>query len=90
MDKQQLHSIMTGMPLPDLVFYLKISLEKIHQRADFGSERFDSLEFQEKVIQEYNKIKTNNMKIIDCDNLSLEECAQCVLQTVLKKINLNE
>ena len=43
-----------GMVKPDLVFYIKTSLETIQSRAGFGEERFERTEFQGKVKEQYS------------------------------------
>ena len=42
-----------GLVQPDLVLYFDVSAEKLAQRGGYGDERFERLEFQQKVEQAY-------------------------------------
>lgn len=49
-----------GLPKPDLVMFLKLSTEEMIKRSGFGDERYENVEFQSKVDQNYNKFKNDN------------------------------
>jgi dTMP kinase len=38
-----------GLPRPDVVFYLSISVDDALKRGDFGNERYEKADFQRKV-----------------------------------------
>lgn len=38
-----------GLPTPDLVFYLDLAPERAATRGDYGAERYEKVEFQQKV-----------------------------------------
>ena len=38
-----------GLPTPDLVLYLDITLEIATERGDYGEERYEQLDFQKKI-----------------------------------------
>ena len=46
-----------GLVQPDLVIYFDISAEKLAQRSGFGEERFEKIEFQQKVEEAYNRFR---------------------------------
>lgn len=46
----------SGLPEPDVVIFLKISLEEMRLRSGFGNERYENQITQEKVAQEYEKL----------------------------------
>jgi len=54
-----------GLPKPDLVMFLKISTEEMAKRAGFGDERYENIEFQTKVDQNYEKFKNDNFIQMD-------------------------
>lgn len=39
-----------GLPRPDVVFYLSISVDDALKRGDFGNERYEKADFQRKVM----------------------------------------
>ncbi|KAF5456883.1 hypothetical protein F2P56_026313 [Juglans regia] len=54
-----------GLLAPDLVLYLDIQPEKAAERAGYGGERYEQLEFQRKVAQCYEVLCDASWKIID-------------------------
>ncbi|XP_013107617.1 thymidylate kinase [Stomoxys calcitrans] len=46
----------TGLPRPDLVFYLKTSIDALLDRGNFGEERYEREEFQQKVGKVFDDI----------------------------------
>lgn len=57
-----------GLPKPDLVFLLKISQEAMIQRPDFGQERYENKEMQQKVANFYETLIDSNWSVIDADD----------------------
>lgn len=57
----------TGLPSPDIVFFLKLHQEACGRRAGFGEERYENKEFQERVASNFDKLTTSNWKVIDAD-----------------------
>ncbi|KAM7359254.1 thymidylate kinase [Cochliomyia hominivorax] len=45
-----------GLPRPDIVFYLKSETDALLDRGNYGEERYEKKEFQNKVAQLYEKI----------------------------------
>ncbi|XP_014380775.1 thymidylate kinase [Alligator sinensis] len=57
-----------GLPKPDLILFLQLSMSEAAKRGGFGNERYENSSFQEKVLQHfYNLMKdeTLNWKAID-------------------------
>ncbi|KAK9131522.1 hypothetical protein Sjap_012009 [Stephania japonica] len=54
-----------GLLAPDLVLYLDISPEEAAERGGYGGERYERLEFQRKVSQQYRILRDETWKIID-------------------------
>jgi len=46
-----------GLPRPDLVLFLDISLEDIKKRGEFGKERYEDTNFLERVLDAYNRLE---------------------------------
>lgn len=57
----------TGLPSPDVVFFLKLHQEALRQRGGFGEERYESIEFQRRVASNFEKLTTSNWKVINAD-----------------------
>ncbi|XP_014785316.2 uncharacterized protein LOC106880029 [Octopus bimaculoides] len=56
-----------GIIKPDCIFFLDLSPLKANRRAGFGEERYEVIEFQEKVRDQFLKIKDNSWKSFDYD-----------------------
>lgn len=54
-----------GLPKPDLVMILKLSSEEMIKRSGFGEERYENIEFQNKVDKNYEKFKNDNFIQVD-------------------------
>lgn len=54
-----------GLPKPDLVMFLKLSTEEMAKRSGFGEERYENVEFQNKVDANYDKFKSDNFIRVD-------------------------
>uniref|UniRef100_A0A7M4ESR5 dTMP kinase n=1 Tax=Crocodylus porosus TaxID=8502 RepID=A0A7M4ESR5_CROPO len=64
-----------GLPKPDLILFLQLSMSEAAKRGGFGNERYENSSFQEKVLQRfYNLMKdeTLNWKAIDASK-SIED-----------------
>ncbi|XP_053245879.1 thymidylate kinase [Podarcis raffonei] len=64
-----------GLPKPDLILFLQLSLSEASKRGDFGNERYEYSSFQEKVLQRFYHLmedKTLNWKVIDASK-SIED-----------------
>ncbi|KAH8401379.1 hypothetical protein KR009_005039 [Drosophila setifemur] len=47
-----------GLIKPDAVFYLKVAAEDLSKRKEFGEERYEKVEFQNRVSAEFDRICT--------------------------------
>jgi len=56
-----------GLPKPDCVMFLKVSKQQQEQRGDWGKERFEHDEFQQRVNANYEKLKDNSWFIVNAD-----------------------
>lgn len=74
-----------GLPAPDLVFYLKLSAKAAEQRAEFGSERYESKLFQEKVERQFEALRTGEWHVLDASR-DIESLHSEVMRTAEKVI----
>jgi len=61
-----------GLPKPDLVCFLDVSEEVAKERADFGGERYEKTEFQQKVRNNYSRLEDSTWKTVSADG-TMEE-----------------
>ncbi|XP_043277081.1 thymidylate kinase [Venturia canescens] len=54
-----------GLPAPDLVAYLKIDEESQKSRCGWANERYEKVEFQKKVAENFSKLVEATWKIIE-------------------------
>ena len=47
-----------GLPEPDLVCYLEVCVETVMNRAQWGESRYDEKNFQFKVKENFNRLRT--------------------------------
>ncbi|CAA6663626.1 unnamed protein product [Spirodela intermedia] len=77
-----------GLIAPDMVVYLDILPERAAERGGYGNERYEQLEFQRKVSDNYHDLSDSTWKIIDAclpeediqtqlRSLALESIAGC-------------
>jgi len=65
-----------GLPAPDLVFLLDLTVDDAAKRGGYGSERFETVQFQRNVFSVYhNHLRGPNWKLIDA-RLSVEQIHQ--------------
>lgn len=78
-----------GLPKPDCIIYLNLSVEDAQKRGDFGEERYEKVEFQKKVKNGFDRIiekeKRDNpytaWNIIDANN-DIESIHQQIVEVV--------
>jgi len=56
-----------GLPKPDCIIFLKVSKQQQEQRSDWGKERFESKEFQQRVCANYEKLRDDTWFIVNAD-----------------------
>ena len=68
-----------GLPAPDVVFYLKLSPEAAQQRAVYGEERYEKVDFQKKVERLFEALKGPEWHELDAskdiESLHTEICS---------------
>ena len=52
-----------GLPSPDVVFYLDISIKDAEMRGQFGEERYEEAEFQQRVADIYKQLRSDDWKV---------------------------
>ena len=57
-----------GLPSPDVVFYLNLSIENAMERGGFGQERYEKKDFQMKVKEKFQLLKDESWIMIDANN----------------------
>lgn len=75
-----------GLPKPDLVMILKLSSEEMIKRSGFGEERYENIEFQNKVDKNYEKFKNDNFIQVDAAQ-EISVLTNNLLEKVLKTID---
>ncbi|XP_024420047.1 thymidylate kinase [Desmodus rotundus] len=64
-----------GLPKPDLVMFLQLQLEEAVKRGEFGCERYENRDFQERVLQRFHQLmgdRTLNWKMVNASR-SIED-----------------
>lgn len=54
-----------GLPEPDAILFLDMSIDEAKKRGDFGMERYEREEFQQKVRAMYQKLKDASWITVD-------------------------
>lgn len=57
----------TGLPKPDIVFFLDMNTEAMEKRGGFGSERYETTNFQRSVYDNFKKLIDKNWKVLNAD-----------------------
>lgn len=57
----------TGLPKPDVVFFLDLNTEAMEKRGGFGSERYETTNFQRSVYDNFKKLIDKNWKVLNAD-----------------------
>ncbi|KAK8802130.1 hypothetical protein WA158_006524 [Blastocystis sp. Blastoise] len=72
-----------GLPLPDIIFYLYLSVDDAKKRGGFGEERYEKEEFQRKVNSKFMEIKNKlpklNWKTIEA-NQTIDEITRQLVE----------
>ncbi|PIA28730.1 hypothetical protein AQUCO_06700034v1, partial [Aquilegia coerulea] len=74
-----------GLLAPDLVLYLDIPPEKAAERGGYGGERYEQLEFQQKVSQQYHILRDPTWQIVDA-RLPMEDVEKQLRELVLDSV----
>lgn len=74
-----------GLPAPDLVLFIDLPVEVAQARSGYGGERYERLEFQAKVRENFWKLKDDTWIIID-GNQSVENLAAALQQAITNRL----
>lgn len=75
-----------GLPKPDLVMFLKLPISDMVKRSGFGDERYENIEFQNKVDKNYEKFKNDSFIHIDAAQ-DISILTNNLLEQVMKTID---
>lgn len=67
LDQKWCQSSDSGLPSPHLVIFLDITPERAAERAGFGGELYEKIEFQKLVYDNYKKLRGDNWVFINAD-----------------------
>lgn len=56
-----------GLPAPDVVVYMDLSVDAARRRGDFGKERYENTKMQTAVAQVFSRLRTDRWRIVDAD-----------------------
>eukprot|EP00658_Telonema_sp_P-2_P077346 TRINITY_DN6969_c0_g2_i5.p1 TRINITY_DN6969_c0_g2~~TRINITY_DN6969_c0_g2_i5.p1 ORF type:complete len:163 (-),score=58.94 TRINITY_DN6969_c0_g2_i5:84-572(-) len=77
-----------GLLAPDLVVYMDMPIEDAAKRGEFGNERYEKVEFQKAVQQQFYQEMKEDWKVLDA-TLPIEELEKIINQHTLDTIELN-
>ena len=52
-----------GLPQPDLVIFFELSTEAANKRGEFGQERYEKKQFQERVLKNYEQLRDSSWMV---------------------------
>lgn len=76
-----------GMPKPDITFYLDTDINITSKRQGFGKEKYENIEFQIKVKEEYEKLFDNTFVAID-GNKNIDQVFDMIIAYLSNNTNL--
>ena len=71
----------SGLPKPDVVFFIDTASNIMHSRCNFGAERYENSDFQNKVYQNYRKfftISPSSNEILSNSNFYIVNAADTI------------
>ena len=63
MDLTWCHRPEVGLPQPDAVFFLDLSITAAEKRGAFGDERYEQSDFQKQVAKNYEHLKSSDWQV---------------------------
>jgi dTMP kinase len=63
MDMEWCKNAETGLPKPDVVFFLSLSPEALSKRGGFGTERYEVAEIQKEVRNNFLKLADDSWQV---------------------------
>lgn len=73
----------SGLPKPHLVIFMDIEPERAAERAGYGDELYEKVEFQKKVYENFKKLKEENWVFINADQ-EVEKVTEEIIQAIQK------
>ena len=86
MDYEWCRNPEVGLPEPDVVIFLELSIEDAKKRGDYGAERYEKEEFQRKVKAVYERLKDSKWVSVDAGR-SMDEVQVDMKRIVDETIN---
>jgi len=69
-----------GLPAPDVVLQLELSIEEAEQRGEFGQERYERRDFQQKVAEMYTRLRDDSWSVVTANKEVRQRWALHLLQ----------
>ncbi|XP_075244001.1 thymidylate kinase-like [Convolutriloba macropyga] len=57
-----------GLLKPDLVLFMMLNPDKAKSRGDYGAERYEKVDFQKQVLENFMLLKDDYWEVVDADN----------------------
>lgn len=73
----------SGLPKPHLVIFMDLAPEIAAERAGFGEELYEKVDFQKKVFQNFKRLVEENWVLIN-GNQSIEKVSEDIVSAVLR------
>ncbi|KAI7842281.1 hypothetical protein COHA_003922 [Chlorella ohadii] len=64
-----------GLPAPDAIFFLNLTVEQAAARGGYGEERYEKADFQRKVLEQFQGMRDSSWRVIDASQ-SIEDIQQ--------------
>ncbi|XP_072034225.1 thymidylate kinase-like [Amphiura filiformis] len=74
-----------GLPKPDLVLFLQASANVMEKRAEFGGERYEQTDFQQRVAANFDKLREKDWQEVDA-NQDIEALHEEIKSVVLRTL----
>jgi dTMP kinase len=88
MDVDWCKSCDNGLPAPDVIIYLDMPVEDAAKRGQFGEERYEKVEFQMKVREEFFKLRAADEGKINWQTIDASRSIQ-EIQAQIQEISMN-
>lgn len=86
MDFEWCKEVEHGLPKPDLVLFLDVNAAIASSRDDYGKERYENTEFQQKVAENFKLLQDSTWKIVE-GSKGITEVTDELLSCALKVID---
>lgn len=75
-----------GLPMPDLVVFLNLSIEEAEKRGDFGGERYEKRDMQIEVKRQFEALQDESWCVLDA-NTTIESLHQSITKVAKDAIS---